>query len=472
MKIAFVHYGIGDRDGVNNVMRTNALEFLKRSPKNKVYFIGSFRRPLVKRCKSRIKYIDIPELSVLKKKEDFSKMDIYAYIRDGLDLFNKLDKVLKGMDYIFIENPNLGIHPAATYGYYRFVKRNFQRRTKRKVLYRIHDFAEDRRGDFINILKFKGTETSPYWHKVVFPTVGNLSYVVVNKKDLTKLHSHGIIAEGKANYVPNPVNENLYYEDAETSEGLRKLLTRKYNLDKDIKFIFYPVRIVPRKNVEEAIFLTQLLNYKLNGKYVLVVSLRSRGPTGTRYYKTLQDFVKKHKLPVILSVHDHVTLERMYTKSGRIKTYGIGDMYNICDKVITTSLLEGFGMFFIESWYFNKAIIGRDLPDITSDFKTHGISLEHLYTSLFVNKVDFKSYNTEERLGFVRKLKNKKFLDDFSEENKHVLSGIFGLFDPEEEKKDIIKNKRVVKKYFTQKKIADILLRVLKETKSDNIIKA
>ncbi len=472
-KIAFVHYGIGDRDGVNNVMRTNALEFLKKSKKNKVYFVGFFRRELITSYKDRVKYIDIPELNVLPKaKEDLSNKDVFAYIRKGMNLFTKLEDALKDMDSVIIENPNIGIHPAATYAFYRFVKRNFQRRTKRKIIYRIHDFAEDRRGNFINILKFRGNETCPYWHKVVFPSVGNLSYVVVNKKDLNKLRSHGILAEGKPNYVPNPIDENLYYEDKHTSEGLRNILIKDHKLDKDVKFIFYPVRIVPRKNVEEAIFLTALLNKKLDGKYVLVVSLRSRGPVGEKYYKILNDFVKKNNLPVILSVHDHVALERVYTKDKKIKMYGVGDMYNICDKVITTSLLEGFGMFFVESWYFDKAIIGRDLPDITSDFKTQGINLEHLYTTLFVNKSDFRNHTTQERLQFVKKLNNKKFFEEFSEENKHAIAGLLDLFDPKEEKRDIRENRKVVMKNFTSRKIANRLLEILRNTKTENIIKA
>ena len=46
---------------------------------------------------------------------------------------------------------------------------------------------------------------------------------------------------------------SLLQKDTKTSEKLRELLISKEKLAKDIKFIFYPVRIVERKNVEEAI---------------------------------------------------------------------------------------------------------------------------------------------------------------------------------------------------------------------------
>jgi len=461
MKIAFLHYNIGHRDGVNTVIRTNALTFLKKYKNSKILFVGSFVRPLIKEYKSRVTHVDIPEMDILKqgRKEYFSSMDVYDYMNHGMDLYNKLNKVLENVDYIIIENPNLGIHPAATYAYYKLVKRSHLNGLKRKFIYRIHDFPEDRRGDFVNLLKFTGTESCPYWHKVIFPKFPNLGFVVINEKDHVRLLSHGIIEEDKAFYVPNPINDYLYCSDIKVSMKLKELLIKKNKLDKDVKFLFYPVRIVPRKNVEEAIFLTQLLNIKFNEKYVLVVSLKEKGASNTHYFNTLNKFVKKHKLPVILGINDYVTMERTFTKSKKVKTYGIGDMYNISDKVISTSTLEGFGMFFIESWFFNKSIIGRDLADITSEFKNLGINLEHLYSTLLIDKTDFKDYgNLSKRLQLILKLKNAAFFEKLDKENKHALSNLYRMFDKSIEKHQIDENKKVVvKEYNTSKNIRKIM---------------
>ncbi len=469
MKIAFLHYNIGHRDGVNSVIRANAHSFLEKYKKCRIYLVGSSVRPLIEYHKDRVKQIDVPEMDILDKNkaEEYSKQEVYDYMKEGVDLFHKLDKILQDMDYVIFENPNIGVHPAVTYAYYRFVIKNAQKGLKRKLTYRIHDFAEDRRGNFINLLKFKGTESSPYWHKVIFPRAENLSFIVINKKDFTKLQSHGIIQKNRPFYLPNSVNERLYYEDKETSEKLKKKLIKDHNLDKDSKFLFYPVRIVPRKNVEEAIFLTQLLNIKFNEKYVLVASLKPKGKADLEYFNKLERFVKKHKLPAILGINDIVTLRRTYTRSKKLKTFGLGDMYNICNKVISTSTLEGFGLFFIESWFFNKAIIGRDLPEITSDFKNKGINLEHLYNALFVDGSDFKDFGTlSERLNMILKLKNSKFFQQFEENNKQTFAGFYDPINTEDEKKLIRKNKKLVLKNYSTDAIAKELKKILENTSS------
>jgi len=473
MKIAFVHYNIGHRDGVNTVMRTNALSFLKRYKNSKIYFVGSVVRPLIKKQKRRVTHINIPEMDILgkKRKSKFTTGKIFDYLKQGMVVYKKIKKKLMKMDYIIIENPNLGVHPPLTYAYYRLVKHIHHSHAKQKVLYRIHDFAEDRRGNFINMLRFRGTESSPYWHKVMFPRARNTGFVTINKSDLLRLDTHGILQENRSHYIPNPINDHLKYEDNK-SEGLRKKLIKKHNLDKDVKFIFYPARIVPRKNVEEAIFLTQLLNIKFEENYVLVASLKPKGDENLKYYNKLQKFVNKHKLPVILGINDEVAMERSYTKSGKISIYGIGDMYDICDKVISTSTMEGFGLFFIESWFFNKAIIGRDLPDITSDFKSSGINLEHLYDALFIDGSDFKDYGTvSKRLNLVLKLKNKKFLKNFEEENKQTFSGLYDPINTESEKKLIKENRKVVLEEYSTEAVTKQFMKVLRKIPSELKVK-
>lgn len=474
MKIAFVHYNIGDTDGVNTIMRHNALAFLERYKRTRIYLVGSLIKPLIKGYKSRVKHIDIPEMDILghERKEFFSEEDVFEYLKQGMRIYNKLIKAIKRMDYIIIENPNLGVHPAVTYAYYRLVKKNHHQDIKRKVIYRIHDFAEDRRGNFINLMKFRGTESSPYWHKVMFPRATNLSYAVINKKDLLRLHSHGILEENRAFYLPNPINEKLYQDDFKTSEKLREKLIKKHGFSDDVKFLFYPVRIVRRKNIEEAIFLTELLRQKFKENYALVVSLKVHGPITDQYLTTLQNFVEKNNLPVVLGVNDDVTVQRTHTKKGNVKTYGIGDMYNIADKIITTSYLEGFGMFFIESWFYKKAIIGRDLPDVTADFKSSGVKLGHLYGSLFVDNVDFKNYgNLSERLKLVLRLRNQEFFDTFNEENKQNLNGLYSMFDEAEEKRIVKENNAVVKKVYSTKNIIQNMMDIFRKTPSELILK-
>jgi len=462
MRIAFIHYVTGGRGGVTSVMRSNIKSLLKINKNIEVMLIGAYRRDLLKKHK-RVKYVDMPELDINKDCcEKYSKQDIYDYMRDGERIYERLNNLLKGYDAVMIENPIIGVHPAATYAFYLFAKKNEDMGLKRKIIFRIHDFAEDRRGNFIDLLKFTGDERFPYWHQIIFPKRKNLAFVVINSKDVVKVKGHGIIEDNKLFYLPNPVDESLIEKDKKTSKKLRQYLIRKYKLKKDIRFIYYPVRIVPRKNIEEAIFLTSLMDYYRAEDYCLLVSLEERTAEGIKYANMLKRFVRKNKLRVVIGLNDCVTAERVKEKN-KIKTFGLGDAYNISDRVITTSLLEGFGMFFIESWFVGKSIIGRDLPNITEDFKNHGINLEHLYSALFIGKKDFKDFSEREKFRMILKLKNKNFRASTYEENKHQLEGMFRLFDKEYEKRLISENRKQVIAHFSSDYIARELLGIIKK---------
>jgi len=459
MKIAFGHYNIGTKDGVNSVMHSNVNALLELYPKLRITLVGVIKKKLIK--SKRVNYINFPELEISPERRIlYSQEDVFDYMRSGERIYQKLDYLLDKYDVVIIENTNLGIHPAATYGFYRFAKKNEQGLKKRKVLFRIHDFAEDRRGNFIDLLKFEGREHSPYWHKIIFPLRRNLSYIVINSTDVKKLQGHGLFEENKVFYIPNPIDENMKYDDTKTSLKLRELLIKKEKMNKDALIMYSPVRIVPRKNVEEAIFLTMYFQYFFKKPFHLLLSLKTEFGKGVEYAAKIENFVKKHNLPVTVGLNEYVTLKRV-KKGGKIVTFGVGDVYNICDKIISTSLLEGFGMFFIESWFFGKSIIGRDLPLITPDFKVKGINLEHLYSTLFINHKDFKSYDQKEKFSLILKLKSKKFREAFHEENRHSVHGVLRFFDKSYEKRIISNNKRHVIRHFSSKPIAREVMKAI-----------
>ena len=64
------------------------------------------------------------------------------------------------------------------------------------------------------------------------------------------------------------------------------------------------------------------------------------------------------------------------------------------DAILTTSIAEGFGLVFLESFSFGKKLIGRDIPLITADFKQSGIQFDQLYSEIripikLINLADF-----------------------------------------------------------------------------------
>jgi hypothetical protein len=63
---------------------------------------------------------------------------------------------------------------------------------------------------------------------------------------------------------------------------------------------------------------------------------------------------------------------------------GFHDNLAAADAILTTSVAEGFGMAFLESWTAQRMLVGRDLPEITADFTDAGVVLDTLYASLRV----------------------------------------------------------------------------------------
>jgi glycosyltransferase involved in cell wall biosynthesis len=52
--------------------------------------------------------------------------------------------------------------------------------------------------------------------------------------------------------------------------------------------------------------------------------------------------------------------------------------------LLTTSVAEGFGLAFLEPLTLGKPLLGRDLPEITADFRADGIPLGDLYERILV----------------------------------------------------------------------------------------
>ncbi|MBS3119317.1 hypothetical protein J4475_00680 [Candidatus Woesearchaeota archaeon] len=460
MRIAFVHYLIGDKSGISAVMRTNILSLRKLYPKVSVLLAGKIVSRLME--DPQVKYVDIKELDIGKGRQlRFERQDVYTYMHDGEKIFEKVKNAVNGCDYVIIENPSLGLHPAATYAFYRLAQHNAESKGKSKIVFRIHDFAEDRPGKFANLLKFSGKDT-PLWHFILYPNFRNLGYFVINRQDKTKLYGHGLIEKGKVFYIPNPVDESLLQGNNEQAKKLKELIIKKKRLDKHVKFIFYPVRAIARKNIEEAIFLIQLLNYHLNEKYHLLVNVRESDNDSLQYSRKIEKFSRKYRLPVIIGLQEFVAFDRVM-ENGQIKKYGIGDAYNMADKVITTSMLEGFGMAFIEPWYHGKAVFGRDLPLVTSDFKRRGVNLEHLYSTLFIGKKDFKDLGSmDAKLRLSLRLKNKQFRKEIWETNYHQLRGMLEVFDKEFEEELVRENRAQVVANYNQYRNARDIIRALK----------
>ena len=485
------HYGIGFQDGVNTVISRNVRALREIDPGLKITLFGNLSsdyRDFLEPVPGFLNYLNIDEFNPEEGsrkgvEKPIGDQQVHDYVWQGTHLAEILDAKLKGMNVILVENLGIGIDPAVTYAFYLYTQYCDAACIKKKFIYRVHDFVQQRPNFFRNVKKFHEYRFGvvPDWHSVLYPSTPNIKYIAINHYDRSRLIEHGI-EENNIFYIPNSVDQAIVPPDDRTDE-LRKKIIEREGLDPSVRFILYPVRCVRRKNVEEAVFFTCFLNSLANGhakrnhnhiegKFHLLVSLKPESGDDARYADQLLQFIRKHKLPVSIGLNDLVTLEReMDPENPRvIERYGVGDMFRVADLVITTSVLEGFGFAYLEPWVLDRVVVGRSIPFITPDFQAQGMKLGHLYNVLIVDEQDYKDIGKDkstpekalqERLSKILKLKQPAFVDKVLARNETTTRATIRLLDKKKRKNAVVINKKIVKTFYSQQVIGKQMYEVI-----------
>ncbi len=318
MKISFVHYSFRD-DGVSRVV-TNNIAGIKETYGINCSLIGEHFSENLPR--------------------DIEKRHI-SWDEDPLD---SLMNATHNSDAVIIENPTIGKHPKLTEAFKRYAEESGKR-----VLYRTHDLVDDRpeyHKEFKRVFPLPGSE---------YPKSDNVRFLTLTSTDKRRLEEKGI---DDVHVLSNPIiPEELIPRD---SYRFRAKLEEESIIGKDEMMLAYPVRILPRKNIEEAIFMTSLLD-----DCRLLVSLPHRG----EYQQELESFADE--------LGAKCSLGKVASYIG--EDHGIADFLGAAEYVMTTSVREGFGFAFIEPWMSGTPVIGRNIPSVTEDFKKNGMLLDHLY---------------------------------------------------------------------------------------------
>jgi len=364
-KICFCHYGIGWRDGVNMSIFSLAREIAKKNQDVEIYFLGGEIKE--KRIKNAV-YLKIPELlppkRKLKKRGVFAKAEIIA---------KKLGKYTQGIDRVIVENPLMGgYHLPAMIGYFWYGQ--LFKNSATKLYFHVHDFYKD---SPIYLREIKSFFSQKEIRKILKNGEGVDGFLIVNRNLEKKLIKEGI-PKKKIFYLPNGIVSEIFSQPLKIKE--RKLIYQKLRIPNNLKFFLYPVRIVPRKNIEEAILLTKRLREITKENYGVVVSgkVDLNDPRSKIYYQKLRKIKVKEKFPIIF-VRPPLPLERKYDNAGKIKKFSIGDLYQASEAILMTSLREGFGYPFLECWFSRKIVIGRRIEEIIKDFEKSGLKFWWLY---------------------------------------------------------------------------------------------
>ncbi len=196
---------------------------------------------------------------------------------------------------------------------------------------------------------------------MLYPQAEQIHYAVLNQRDYTVLLRAGVPA-ARLHHLPNSAASNGHVSDRNHA---RQQLQRRFGIPSTEPFLLYPVRGIRRKNLGEA-----LLWSALSGSTAHVgVTLAPLNAAEQPYYQRWKQVADELQLPVRFEI-------------GGTAGLPLDTNLAAADFMLTTSVTEGFGMAFLESWLAERTLIGRDLPEITTDFVASGLQLDLMYRQL------------------------------------------------------------------------------------------
>ncbi len=240
----------------------------------------------------------------------------------------------------------------------------------------VHDFAEEGRCDMMRNIR---RAASWGWaiRRDMYPSEYGVRFVAFNRRNHRLLRA----AKAAAFFLPNPVEEASPIRLSRRQRaGIEAGLSALARSDGTCFYpqratVFYPVRVVSRKNVAEAIILCCVLS-----RANLII-----GPCGTSrgdkaLFETLRSLCRQHGLGVVFDV------ERLASKlpGSMGGTSGVVPLlYAYCDCAVSTSVAEGFGYALYEPWLHGKAVFGRRPLGLTVP---DTMDMDHLYEGFWVSE--------------------------------------------------------------------------------------
>ncbi len=211
-----------------------------------------------------------------------------------------------------------------------------------RLLLQPHDFAEDGRPENYQLLR---AHLGDKLDGILYPCADHVWYSPINFRDKAFLEGIGLT---NVHELPNAVTAFPRRSDVPVAST---------------KTIVYPARAIRRKNMGEFLLWSLLAPEG----YTFQSTLAPQNPVWQGYYNEWVEFAKELDLPVEFD-------------AGR--KHDFPELVQNAEALVSTSIAEGFGLAFLEPWLEGKMLIGRNLPEITTDFADEGLDLSTLYTTL------------------------------------------------------------------------------------------
>jgi hypothetical protein len=219
----------------------------------------------------------------------------------------------------------------------------------------IHDFAEEGRIDCLKQIYDLQNLGIDIWNEL-YPKTNNLSFVALNKHNYVLLKKSGFNVE----MLSNPVEiekVKLHRVVLKKREAFKKLIrysnSEQVPIDPALPTLFYPARVISRKNIIEAVLVCNII-----GKANLLVGKSGSSQEHKALFTKIKRLCLKHKARVVFDCS--AAFARRTIENGFPSL-----LYDVADACISTSISEGFGYAFYEPWINNKYITGRKPVDFS-----------------------------------------------------------------------------------------------------------
>lgn len=354
--IGFISTRISGTDGVSLEIEKWA-DVLTRNDFNCFYFCGLSDRPEEETFIVPEAHFEHPDVQKINK-EVFGTRQRK---REITDLIHKLKEYLKiklyefvkkfDIDVIIPENAltipmNIPLGIAIT---------EFIAETAIPTIAHHHDFFWERD-------RFRINAVMDYLDRAFPPNLPSMKHVVINSLAGEQLsHRKGIsntIIPNVYNFAQPPSTDCTHCKEIREIVGLK---------DDDL-FILQPTRVVPRKWVERAVEIVNMMKLKNSS---LIISHAS-GDEGDLYYKRVKEYA--NNLGVNLISIDNIIGTRHEVLNSQ-KKFTIGDIYKCADLVTYPSGYEGFGNAFLETIYYKKPIVVNRYSIFVSDIEPKGFDV-------------------------------------------------------------------------------------------------
>ena len=302
------------------------------------------------------------------------------------------------------------------------------------LLLQIHDFAEDFRDEQYQRLKSALGSQPHSLDKMLYPQANHIHYAVLNGRDRQILTKSGLPTE-RLHPLPNPIVDPGPLPDR---DEIRSNMRLKKGISIDQPLVIYPVRGIRRKNLGELLLWSALFNQQAS----FGATLAPQNEVEKISYGRWKSFAEDLRLPCYFELGD---------------SFSFKENLAAADALITTSVAEGFGMVFLETQLVRRPLLGRKLPEITSDFENNGVDLSLLYQALHI-PIDFLGKDRIYENIFIAYCKAiEKFGASEQQKTKahnalnHILSSSiidFAMLTPSLQKaiiSDVVKNKEKAK---------------------------